>query len=301
MRAGALPSPANQALVLSGVVAAAKQEGWKVNLIEAFDQPWKRLLEGTVGGYWGLFGDGAEQPKFRFGAAGVERARMAPRGRARRRARRFSSFFRPGSAPDPRRGQDVARAIWRSQRSRSPRVSCSGSPPSACTWKASSKATGCAPWACSLSPLAVPLAAAFAIAHGDRIASLRPCRSTPAAGGARISVAVVLAALLAAHHGRCHACRARARVRPALQGLPTRLADRPRRRAGNPRLRRARRPSRPGMAEIVGALVLAGSALFIIVNEGIANWQALLFAGLLVVLALTLLRAHAARSSAPAA
>ncbi|MGC1346988.1 MAG: beta-1,6-glucan synthase, partial [Methyloceanibacter sp.] len=53
MRAGALPSPANQAMVLSGVVEAANAEDWKVNLIEAFDQPWKRLLEGTVGGYWG--------------------------------------------------------------------------------------------------------------------------------------------------------------------------------------------------------------------------------------------------------
>jgi hypothetical protein len=55
------------------------------------------------------------------------------------------------------------------------------------------------------------------------------------------------------------------------------------------------------MAEIVGATVLAGSALFIIVNEGIANWQAVLFSSLLVVLALTLLQGPAARSSARAA
>src|SRR5471030_1986962 len=33
----------------------AKQENFRVNLIEAYDQPWKRELEGTVGGYWGLF------------------------------------------------------------------------------------------------------------------------------------------------------------------------------------------------------------------------------------------------------
>ena len=67
MRDGALPSPANQALVLSGVVEAARAENWKVNLIEAFDQPWKRLLEGTVGGYWGLFDDSARELKFRWG------------------------------------------------------------------------------------------------------------------------------------------------------------------------------------------------------------------------------------------
>jgi exo-beta-1,3-glucanase (GH17 family) len=50
MREGALPSPANQARFLSGVVSLAKAENWQVNLIEAFDQPWKRMLEGTVGG-----------------------------------------------------------------------------------------------------------------------------------------------------------------------------------------------------------------------------------------------------------
>src|SRR5262249_27670462 len=43
MREGALPSRANQALVLEGVVEAARQEGWKINLIEAFDQPWKSM------------------------------------------------------------------------------------------------------------------------------------------------------------------------------------------------------------------------------------------------------------------
>ena len=40
--------------------------------------------------------------------------------------------------------------------------------------------------------------------------------------------------------------------------------------------------------------MLAGSALFVIANEGIANWQALVLAGLLLLLALTALRAKAA-------
>jgi exo-beta-1,3-glucanase (GH17 family) len=55
MRAGALPSRTNQARVVSEILAMAKQENFRVNLIEAYDQPWKRELEGTVGGYWGLF------------------------------------------------------------------------------------------------------------------------------------------------------------------------------------------------------------------------------------------------------
>ena len=54
MRAGALPSRTNQARVVSEILAMAKQEKFRVNLIEAYDQPWKRKLEGTVGGYWGL-------------------------------------------------------------------------------------------------------------------------------------------------------------------------------------------------------------------------------------------------------
>jgi exo-beta-1,3-glucanase (GH17 family) len=54
MRAGALPSRTNQARVVSEILAMAKLENFRVNLIEAYDQPWKRKLEGTVGGYWGL-------------------------------------------------------------------------------------------------------------------------------------------------------------------------------------------------------------------------------------------------------
>jgi glucan 1,3-beta-glucosidase len=55
MRDGALPSRTNQARVVSEILSMAKQENFRVNLIEAYDQPWKRQLEGTVGGYWGLF------------------------------------------------------------------------------------------------------------------------------------------------------------------------------------------------------------------------------------------------------
>jgi exo-beta-1,3-glucanase (GH17 family) len=54
MREGALPSRTNQARVVSDILDLAKRENFRVNLIEAYDQPWKRQLEGTVGGYWGL-------------------------------------------------------------------------------------------------------------------------------------------------------------------------------------------------------------------------------------------------------
>jgi exo-beta-1,3-glucanase (GH17 family) len=55
MREGALPSRTNQARVVSEILALAKVDNFRVNLIEAYDQPWKRRLEGTVGGFWGLF------------------------------------------------------------------------------------------------------------------------------------------------------------------------------------------------------------------------------------------------------
>jgi exo-beta-1,3-glucanase (GH17 family) len=69
MRDGALPSRANQARVVSEILDLAKSEGFRVNLIEAYDQPWKRQLEGTVGGYWGLFDTDHRMLKYPAGIA----------------------------------------------------------------------------------------------------------------------------------------------------------------------------------------------------------------------------------------
>jgi exo-beta-1,3-glucanase (GH17 family) len=69
MREGALPSPASQARVIQDVLALAAREKFHVNVIEAYDQPWKRASEGTVGGHWGLIDDGARQLKFVWGEA----------------------------------------------------------------------------------------------------------------------------------------------------------------------------------------------------------------------------------------
>jgi glucan 1,3-beta-glucosidase len=66
MREGALPSPANQARVIQDVLALAAREKFHVNVIEAYDAPWKRALEGTVGGHWGLITDGFAR-KFAWG------------------------------------------------------------------------------------------------------------------------------------------------------------------------------------------------------------------------------------------
>jgi glucan 1,3-beta-glucosidase len=69
MRWGARATPADQARVLHDIVAFSKQSSYDLNLIEAFDQPWKRLSEGTVGGYWGLLDADTREPKFHWGEA----------------------------------------------------------------------------------------------------------------------------------------------------------------------------------------------------------------------------------------
>ena len=55
MREDALPSKTNQALYVREFVKLANEKNWNYNIIEAFDQPWKRQSEGAVGGYWGFF------------------------------------------------------------------------------------------------------------------------------------------------------------------------------------------------------------------------------------------------------
>ena len=54
-RETAMPGRVNEARFIRGFVALAEANGWRYNLIEAFDQPWKRASEGAVGGYWGLY------------------------------------------------------------------------------------------------------------------------------------------------------------------------------------------------------------------------------------------------------
>jgi glucan 1,3-beta-glucosidase len=67
MREGAEPSPSNQAKVIQELLALAAQKNYRVNVIEAFDQPWKRALEGTVGGHWGFLDAYSRDFKFAWG------------------------------------------------------------------------------------------------------------------------------------------------------------------------------------------------------------------------------------------
>ncbi|WP_051360874.1 glycosyltransferase [Desulfuromonas sp. TF] len=61
----AVASESNQATFLRRFLARAAEEGYIYYVMEAFDQPWKRKTEGSVGAYWGVY-DTRRQPKFTF-------------------------------------------------------------------------------------------------------------------------------------------------------------------------------------------------------------------------------------------
>jgi exo-beta-1,3-glucanase (GH17 family) len=69
MRDGALPSRINQARFISEILDRAGRDNFRVNLFEAYDEPWKRRWEGTVGGHWGLLDRSERKLKYPAGAA----------------------------------------------------------------------------------------------------------------------------------------------------------------------------------------------------------------------------------------
>jgi glucan 1,3-beta-glucosidase len=58
-----------------------------------------------------------------------------------------------------------------------------------------------------------------------------------------------------------------------------------------------RRPGAPAVAERTAAVALAAAAVYIVLNESFANWQALWFGAALLALAFILTQARAAPSS----
>ncbi len=73
-REGAKPSLLNQARFTREFIALVSQQQIPYNFIEAYDQPWKKRLEGTVGGYWGVY-DAQGREKFPLTGAVVADAR----------------------------------------------------------------------------------------------------------------------------------------------------------------------------------------------------------------------------------
>ena len=290
MRAGALPSPANQQRVLSDIVAAAKEGNWKVNYIEAFDQPWKRLLEGTVGGYWGLFDGKTREPKFHFG----EPISDYPHWQLQAGLGIGAALIVFLAAWLGRRGSGGE--DWRRDAAITVMALVTGLLFGLAIVNLTIDSAHQGDWIRALLMIvlavAVPAVAGFAIARRIELRSFafavnrsysgqldRPALILTVLFAVSIVVAIQVAfGLVMDSRYQDFAFAALSPIAIAF----TMVAF-----AGKP-------PSRPGLAEIVAMALLAGSALFIIGNEGLRNWQALWLASLLILLSLTALRARPA-------
>jgi glucan 1,3-beta-glucosidase len=141
--------------------------------------------------------------------------------------------------------------------------------------------------------LAVPMAGAFALGREWELPgfamALDPKQWDESTRNGAILAALLVATVVAAIHvalGLVFDPRYRDFPFGALTGPVTALAV--------VAFAGARLSLRAGTAEIAAACVLAGSALFIVANEGASNWQAVWLALLFVALALTALRARGA-------
>lgn len=72
-RDGAVPGRVEQSAFIRDLMLLRPAIAQDFNVIEAFDQPWKRSFEGAMGGYWGLF-DAQGQARVSLSGAVVEDA-----------------------------------------------------------------------------------------------------------------------------------------------------------------------------------------------------------------------------------
>ena len=287
MREGALPSPINQAGALTEVLAAAGRRGYRVNLIEAYDQPWKRQLEGTVGGHWGLYDAYRREAKFAWGGT----VSNHPRWRWQAGAGVLLAVLVFAAAVVTPRGAPMPRGALL-------RVGVIATVAGALIgWTIESiplESLTVGDWARSLAwgvaAVAGPLTVATAVAAGTPVPSFaavlgpRPQQRQGRLGlalGALMLLLMVLAVQAAL--GLVFDPRYRDFPFAPLTGavVPFMVLARWR-----PQLRQA--PA----AETATAVTLVLAAAYIVLNEGLANWQAGWLCAGLVALAVTLLQAR---------
>ncbi|HEV7432965.1 MAG TPA: hypothetical protein VGN77_07970, partial [Steroidobacteraceae bacterium] len=284
MREGARPSPADQARVLHDVLALAKQQSYRVNVIEAYDQPWKRQLEGTVGGHWGLFDGSRRALKFEWGVAVSNHP--AWRWQAAGGVALAAVVFAAGLAAGARR--PLALRAWLA-------IALSAAASGTMIgWTIASiplESLTVGDWMRSLAwgavAIAAPLLCAMTVAAGVEVPSFARVlgrRADRVEGWLAISLGLVLVALtllaVQAALGLVFDPRYRDFPFAALIAAAVPFLVR---KTSWPRLR-----SLQPCAETVAAATLALSAVYIVLNETLANWQALWFAAGLLVLAVSL-------------
>ena len=291
MREGALPSPANAQRFIQDMMAAAKRGGYRINIIEAIDQPWKRQFEGTVGGYWGLIGADGSTVKFAWGMP----VSNHPRWRVQAGAGvtfagvifAIALAFRRREPPPQRTDPWIGVAV----------IALGAG--TLIGWTVESgliESLGPVGWAMSLiiTALAIlaPLAGAAALMSG-----IAPAPFAALLGGAPppdIRLAQWLGALAIALCVVAVAVALGLAFDPRYRDFPFA----PLTAAAVPYVVLAlfgQTPPSRGLAESLAAGVLALSALFIGWNESITNWQSLWLCGVFLALAVTLFGVPAAR------
>ena len=290
MREGALPSPANQARVIQDVLALAKREHFKVNVIESFDASWKRAAEGTVGGHWGLLDGATRKPKFVWGAAVSNHPNWPwqAAGGVLLALLTFAAAYIAGG------GRVRAASLWLAV---TVNALAGGLLVGWAVENVELESLGVGMWVRSLALVAAailtPIVASAAIlaqkpmpplAAVLSIAPLRKSDRLAAALGLLLVVAVVLSLQVALglvfdprYKDFPFAPLTAVIVPLFVHGLSV-----------------MRAPGRRGAAETTGAILLALSVIYIVPNESLSNWQSLWLCSTFVALALTLLRVRGA-------
>jgi exo-beta-1,3-glucanase (GH17 family) len=292
MRAGALPSPVNQARVIHDVLNVARRENYHVNLIEAFDQPWKRQLEGTVGGHWGLLDASSREPKFAWGSRVTNHPhwRLQAAGGVALAALVFAAALTVG------RREGVRMIRWLGVATI---ALVAGILFGWAVENAPLESLTVGDWIRSATMVALavisPLLAAAALLRDEAappfanvLARRAPRKDwlAPALGLALVALSVVAvqAALGLVFDPRYKDFSFAPMTAATVPFLALSLAGS----RGGPR----------GAAETAFAAVLAASAVYLVLNEGFANWQAMWLGAVLVGLAVTLFRVRDGRDSA---
>jgi exo-beta-1,3-glucanase (GH17 family) len=293
MREGALPSPVDQAHVIEDVLAVAKRDGFRANVIEAFDQPWKRQLEGTVGGHWGLLDGTRRTPKFAWGVP-LSNHPMWPWQAAGGILLAAAAFLAAGTA-GRRAAMPPTGTRWLGV------AAIALVPGVLIGWAIANvplESLGVGGWVHSLAMLATALvapvtgAAAFMrnipVPAFSDVLGYRKNRPAPLVFALGATWVVLCAIATEVALGLAFDPRYRDFPFAPLGAAAAPFVILTLFGAGG---------ARREVAEIAMAAVLAAATLFIAWNEGPANWQSLYLCAVFAVLILTLLRPRAAPSS----
>jgi exo-beta-1,3-glucanase (GH17 family) len=299
MREGALPSPVNQARTMHEVLDRAKRENYRLNLIEAYDQHWKRRLEGTVGGHWGLFDAYRRQAKFAWGGAVSNHPHW--RWQAAGGVALAAVIFATALAVRMRIATASSTGWW----SRLAAIAIvSGSLIGWTVANVPLESLTIGDWLRSLAWAAValmaPVFAAAALASGASPPSFarilgRAAQRPRDVVAFSLGLLLIVLAVLSVQAALGLVFDGRYRDFPfaplTAATVPLLLVSKGEPKTKGKLLAAWKRRLQAPVAECAMAATLAASAVYIVCNESFANWQAVWFSGALLALAFTLLQA----------